>query len=88
MKLKALDQISVSSVKADSLRPNEEFTVSEAVGNDLLKAHPGKFAKVSGDAPAEQPEAAPISAKSEPPPLNKAEPAAPANKATNRRKRN
>ncbi len=89
MKLKALDQISVSSVQADSLRPGQEFHVSKATGAELLKVHPGKFEMVDeGGAPAEaKPEAQPISlAKAEQPPLNKAEPK-PENKSTrNKRK--
>lgn len=79
MKLKALDQISISAVKADSLRPGEEFTVSKAFGDDLLRQHPTKFA-VIGEAEIE------ASAKAEPPVQNKAEGAAPANKAITGRK--
>lgn len=71
MKLKALDQIHVSSVKADSLRPGEEFEVNDVQGAELLKAHPNRFEQIGG-------------AKAEPKPANKAEPA-PANKADNRR---
>lgn len=78
MKLKALDQISISSVKSDSLRPNEEFSVSKSLGQELLKLHPTKFAVVD-DAEAEE-------AKAEPAPDNKAESAAPANKAVTSRK--
>ncbi|MCV9960392.1 hypothetical protein OIU34_00635 [Pararhizobium sp. BT-229] len=76
MKLKALDQISVSSVSADSLRPGQEFTVSKAQGDELLKAHPKIFQKVSDEEPAAKAEIAPIGEA-----LN-----APANKADNRRK--
>lgn len=72
MKLKALDQIHVSSVKPDSLRPKEEFEVSDELGNELLKKHPGGFER--------------LETKAEPAPLNKAEPAAPANKAITGRK--
>lgn len=68
MKLKALDQISITSVQADSLRPGQEFEVSDAFGTDLMKSHPGKFETISGG-------------KAEPALDNKAEGAAPANKA-------
>ena len=37
MKLKAKDQLHVSSVQAATLRPGEEFEVSEPVGRDLVK---------------------------------------------------
>jgi chaperone required for assembly of F1-ATPase len=37
MKMKALDQVSISSVKADTLRPGEEFEVSDALGTELEK---------------------------------------------------
>ncbi|KQZ31589.1 hypothetical protein ASD50_15075 [Mesorhizobium sp. Root552] len=70
MKLKALDQISISSVKSDSLRPNEEFVVSKSLGEELMSRHPTKFAVVD-HAHAEE---------------AKAEPAAPANKAVTSRK--
>lgn len=76
MKLKALDQINVSSVSADSLRPGQEFVVSKTVGDELLKTHPAIFEKISNEEPA---------AKSMPAPIG-AELAAPANKADNRRK--
>jgi hypothetical protein len=78
MKLKALDQIHVSSVKADSLQPGEEFEVSAATGKELLAKHPSTFQQI------EEPEVSPE--KAEPAPENKAEPAAPANKATKKGK--
>ncbi|QUS39551.1 hypothetical protein RPMA_12420 [Tardiphaga alba] len=84
MKLAALDQVSVSSVKADSLRPGEEFHVSDTYGEELLTKHPDKFRKVDGSQPEPAAEIAPI-AKSEPAPQNKAEDA-PANKADHRKK--
>lgn len=84
MKLSALDQVSVSSVKADSLRPGEEFTVSDAYGGELLTKHPDKFRRVDDSQPETAGETAPI-AKAEPTPLNKAE-GAPANKADHRKK--
>jgi len=75
MKLRALDQISISAVKADSLRPKEEFEVSDALGRELLKLHPSKFECL--DQGLEKAEADPD---------NKATSAAPANKAITGRK--
>lgn len=37
MKLKAKDQLHVSSVQAASLRAGEEFEVSDPIGKDLVK---------------------------------------------------
>jgi hypothetical protein len=37
VKMKATDQILISSVKSDTLRPGEEFEVSAAVADDLEK---------------------------------------------------
>ena len=85
MKLAAIDQISVSSVKADSLRPDEEFTVSDALGEELIAKHPSKFRKISDDQPEAKEPIVPI-AKAELTPLNKAEPA-PANKADHHRRK-
>lgn len=74
MKLQALDQIHVSAVKPDALRPNEEFEVSDALGADLLKAHPNTFRAIeSGQKAVTDPD-------------NKALSAAPANKAVTARK--
>jgi hypothetical protein len=75
MELKVKDQIAVSSVQADSLRPGQTITVSESLGKELQAKHPTKFEAVSGGA-----------AKAEPAPDNKAEGAAPANKAITGRK--
>lgn len=61
MKLKALDQIHISSVKPDSLRPGEEFEVGEDAGKALLKQHPSMFRRL---------DAAPAN-KAKPPPKNK-----------------
>lgn len=69
MKLKATDQIHISSVKSDSLRPGEEFEVSDSLGRELLDKHPNKVAEIG--VPKE---------KAEPAPANKAEKAAPKNK--------
>ena len=56
MKLKALDQIAVSSVQADALRPGQEFTVSAAAGKALLEKHPSVFELI--DDAEDEPEAA------------------------------
>lgn len=76
MKLKALDQISVSAVKADSLRPGEKFEVSDAAGAELMKAHPTKFEQVDEAGSKAEPAA----------PANKAETASPQNKVLTGRK--
>jgi hypothetical protein len=68
----------ISSVKADSIRPGEEFEMSDAAGEDLLKAHPDKFTRLD-DSKAGEAKAEP-DAKAEPKPQNKAE-EAPPNKA-------
>lgn len=108
MKLRALDQVHVSSVQADSLRPGQEFHVSATLGNQMLKSLPGRVELVDeSDEPfggqggghdgngaagavetrtfAEGEIAKEFSAtteKAERAPLNKAERAAPANKAS------
>lgn len=75
MRLKALDQIHVSAVQADSLRPNQEFDVSDAAGADLMKAHPGKFEQL------DEPEPTSAAEKAEPPVKNKDEGAPSKNKS-------
>jgi len=80
MKLKALDQIHVSSVQADSLRKGQEFRVSDALGAELLKRHPTTFEQLADD---EADADAYAGEKAAPEPLNKAEPAPP-NKAASR----
>jgi hypothetical protein len=76
MKLKVTDQIHVSYIQADTLRPNDEVVVTAEQGESLLKAHPDKFEKLSNEEPA---------AKAEPAPENKME-AAPTNKAAGKQK--
>ena len=82
MKLKVTDQIHVSWVQADSLRPGDMIGITPEQGEALLKAHPDKFEKVAGSdedhVHAEKAEAAPIS-KMEAAPANKS---APKRKAT------
>lgn len=51
MKLRAIDQVHVSAVKADTIRPGEVFDVSDSQGEALLKARPGAFEHVD-EAPA------------------------------------
>lgn len=69
MKLYATDQVSISSVQADTLRPGQEFEVSDEFGKELLAKLPGAISK---DPPSAQ--------KAAPAPKNKAQPR-PANKA-------
>lgn len=71
MRLRAHDQINISAVKSESLRPGEEFEISDTAGAELLKAHPGLFEEIAA---AEKAEPAP-SNKAEPAPDNKAAPA-------------
>lgn len=79
MKLKALDQVHISSVKADSLQPGEEFEVSAATGKELLAKRPGTVEQVADEDSGVPDE------KAEPAPENKAVSAAPANKAAARK---
>lgn len=58
MQLYAVDQVSISSVQAESLRPGDKFTVSAALGEELLKKLP-KAVSLQPPAPKE----APISVK-------------------------
>lgn len=70
MKLKALDQIHISAVKPDALRPGEEFEASDDLGRELLAKHPRTFIAIGG-----------TTSKAKKTPLNKAEPGAPLNKS-------
>lgn len=58
MKLRAIDQIHISAVKSDTLRPGEEFEVSNAAGAALLRAHPGRLKQVGAAEPGGAIEAA------------------------------
>lgn len=80
MKLKATDQIHISSVSSDTLAPGTEFSVSDDAGKELLKKRPDAVEYVGEDDPAPEPERK-EDAKMETPLANKAEGAAPANKA-------
>ncbi|KKB12371.1 hypothetical protein VE25_07405 [Devosia geojensis] len=70
MKLYAIDQVSISSVKADTLRPGEPFEVSDAFGKELLERLPHA---VSDQPPKGKAEPRPKN-KMEAPPANKADP--------------
>lgn len=85
MKLRALDQVHISAVQPNSLRPGDEFVVSDASGADLLKAIPDKLERIGDDMPEPTAAPAPISAKADKTHPNKAA-SAPANKAETRRK--
>lgn len=84
MKLRALDQLHISSVKSDTLRPGEEFEMSDAAGEDLVNKHPDKVKRIDDSQCESADEAVPI-LKSEAAPKNKAE-VAPANKADQRKR--
>lgn len=64
MKLRALDQIAISAVKADVIAADEEFDVTDEHGEQLLEKHPNTLVRVA-EAPA---------AKPAPKPKNKVEP--------------
>lgn len=72
MRLRAIDQIHISSVRAETLRPGDSFELNESAARVLLKAHPGVIEIDDG------------SVKAERRPLNKAL-RAPANKGNPKR---
>jgi hypothetical protein len=87
MKLKALDQVSITAVKSGLIQPGEEFEISDAAGQDLLDKRPDDFEKMPEPKGAKakeddvKSEIEPINIKATPgAPQNKAEPAAPKNK--------
>lgn len=89
MKLRALDQVHISSVQPDSLRPGQVFEVTNATGKELMKAHPHLFEEASAeedepeaakDRPAAEPSVAMNDRRTAPRRDEKDEPA-PANKA-------
>lgn len=72
MKLKALDQVSISSVQADTIRKGQTFTVSDSFGEELLRKLPHTLTRLDKPkAPAK-----PRKMKGGRPPLNKAADAA------------
>ncbi|QTH21990.1 hypothetical protein HRJ34_00150 [Rhizorhabdus wittichii] len=87
MKLKATDQIHISAVSSDTLKPGTEFDVSDAMGEELLNKRPDAVAFVSASE-QEPPEQEKDAVQTAHPtkdagsaPENKAVPAAPVNKA-------
>lgn len=72
MKLKALDQVHVSAVKNDSLRPGEVFEVSDEVGKELLKRKPALVVEIASESAAKAEPA--LANKKALPPANKAAP--------------
>jgi hypothetical protein len=84
VKLRARDQIHISALGPNPIAPGSEFELSDAQARGLIKR--GLADEVVAEpAPDDAPAAEPAE-KAEPAPQNKAEPAAPANKATTRRK--
>jgi hypothetical protein len=81
MQLQALEQIHISAVQPDTIRPGQVFHISDSAGDDLLKKHPAKFVRVD----AGDPDSGDPAEKSEAPPQNKAEPT-PANKSASTKK--
>jgi len=49
MRLRAKDQIHISAVKPDALRPGEEFEISDTAGEALVKQHPTMFERLDGE---------------------------------------
>lgn len=77
MKLRVLDQIQLTAVRSEVLRPREEVTVDDTVGAAVLESHPGYFEQLPDDepeAPAVKAEAEPDNKKA-PEPKNKSAPA-------------
>lgn len=58
MRLRVLDQIHISAVQADTLRPGQVVEIDEDAGRALIARHPGFFAEAKA-APAAQNKAAP-----------------------------
>lgn len=61
MKLKAKDTLHLSSVKAENIRPGEEFEVSDGEGKSLVDR--GLATKVASPKPAAKKAAAPSNKK-------------------------
>lgn len=78
MKIRILEQLHISSVSADTLRPGAEVEVSDDQGNELLKRHPDKVAEIEaeiegeGEGESEAKPAAKPEAKAAKAPANKA----------------
>ena len=86
-KYRVRDQLHVSALGPDTMGKGTVFAVSKAVGDDLVKR---ELVDLVDDQESEgdpAPEAGePVGEKAETAPQNKAEPAAPANKAVPKRK--
>jgi hypothetical protein len=82
MKLRALDQVSISAVQADSIRKGQVFEVSDAYGEELLKKLPNTVERIGAAKAAPKPRNMAARAprnKAAPRPRNKAaKPASPA----------
>lgn len=92
MKLTALDQVHISSVKREVISAGETFEVSDDMGKQLMAKNPALFQQAEAEKPAKAKKAEAeaeadddgAGEKAEPAPQNKAEDA-PANKAETRR---
>lgn len=51
MKLKLLDQIHISWIRPDTLRPGDEISVTPEDGEALLRVHPDKFRQIPSSDP-------------------------------------
>lgn len=88
MKLKANDTLHVSSVKAENIKPGEEFEVSDDFGRQMVER--GLATEVTkpqpkAEAPIEPEAREPEPVKAEAPPLNKMT-APPSNKSKQHKK--
>lgn len=75
MRLLVHDQINVSAIQADALRPKQEVEVDDALGEQLLKKHPAVFTRLDAPAAPARPRkkaAAKPANKAAPTPKNKA----------------
>ncbi|WP_035675065.1 hypothetical protein [Bradyrhizobium liaoningense] len=50
MRLRMTDQLHISSVSRDTLKPGQEIEVSDSLGAELLKKHPDKVERIGGKA--------------------------------------
>ncbi len=75
MRLKVLDQVHVSSVQPDALRPGQEIKVTPEEGEALLSKLPAYFEQLESDQETPPAPEAAEGEKAEPAPPNKAAPA-------------
>jgi hypothetical protein len=59
MKLKLLDQIHISWIRPDTLRPGDEISVTPEDGEALLRVHPDKFSQIPSSDPIREDGAGP-----------------------------